>query len=275
MSDDTQERPPQPKEGSDKAITHHNPCGDVILWPNPLVLQKGTVVRDGPNHTKETRIRYSVDNFVAFIPPKGSKTCTKCSFMQFVNRSATDTATSQPSAKYSHPWQPDIKDWNKRKSPTFLDPMELIYDSDLVEHDTAHHALVRRDGPGFEYPAGQPPVSLLLHWDYKVYIVCKDADDTLKLVGLLEFSFDIEIDDKGVPTLKAPGKGQPGYPKLTSYCCNYNEDFLTWIDQWHAHNLAGKGDAPKSLRSFYSALPAMVDETIRSRRALYPVERKE
>jgi hypothetical protein len=83
-------------------------------------------------------------------------------------------------------------------------------------------------------------------------------------------------DGNGVATLKAPGKGQPGYPQLTSICCKPSDAFDKWIDQWHAHNIgSGNADAPKSLRSLYTAMPIIVDESVRSRRALHFVERLE
>lgn len=270
MSGDTIERPPQPKEGKTGPIKYHNPCGDVLLWPAPLELHKGTSIHQGPNGTKENWIRYAVDNLVAFIPPKGSK-CKQYGYMQFVNRTATDTKTKQPVTRYSHPWQPDIKDWDKRAKKTFLDPMELLYDPNLVEVDKAHNAVVRRDGPGYDHPPGKPPKDLSLHWDYKVYIICQDAEGALKVVGLLEFSFDIDIDAQGVPTLRAPEKGKPGYPNLTSICCNQNDTFDTWIDQWHAHNVL-PGQSMKSLRELFSVMPQLVDESVRSRRALHFIE---
>ncbi len=270
MSGDTIERPPQPAEGHAGAVRHHNPCGDVILWPAPFQLAKGTSVHDGPNGTKENWIRYAVDNLVAFVPPPGSK-CKEYGFMQFVNRTATNTTNHQAVPAYSHPWQPDIRGWNQRPRKTFLDPMELLYDPALVEVDRAHHALIRRDGPGYDFPPGRPPKNLTLHWDFKIYIVCKDAEGALKVVGLLEFSFDIDIDDKGVPTLRAPAEKQPGYPRLTSICCNQNDAFDTWIDQWHAHNVM-PARPMKSLRAMFSAMPQLVDESLRTRRALHFIE---
>ena len=71
MGDETIERPALPKEGSDKAVTQRNKCGLVVLYPNPLELQKGTIVHED-GATKETWTRYSVDEFIAFSPDRKS-----------------------------------------------------------------------------------------------------------------------------------------------------------------------------------------------------------
>ena len=68
------------------------------------------------------------------------------------------------------------------------------------------------------------------------------AED-LRVAAMLEFSFDIEIDAQGVPELKAPDKGKPGYPQITWICCNTNDAFDAWIDRWHAHSKHGTADA--------------------------------
>lgn len=276
MSDETVERPPQPKPGHPGAITRLNPCGDVILWPWPLELHRGTTTHQNPKtKTKETRIRYAVDNLVAIVPPKGRR-CPRYDFMQFVQRTGTDTTTGNAVPRYSHSWHPDIKDWDKRPAPTFLDPSELIYDPTLVTHDPTHDALIRRDGPGYEYPPGHPPKNLRLRWDFKLYVICHDAGGALKVVGLVEFGFEIVIDAKGVPTLNVPSPNQPGYPQFTAICCNTNDAFDAWIDQWHAHNVI-PGHPLKSLRTLYSLMPKLVDESVRTRRtphALKPVPRR-
>lgn len=271
MSGDTIERPPQPKPGSPGGITHHNPCGDVIIWPWPMQLDRGTSIHNRPDGGKETWIRYAVDNLVAFIPPRGSR-CKEYDFMQFVMRTATNTKTGNAVPRYAHPWRPDINGWEQRQPPTFLDPMELIYDPNLVSIDRAHHALIRRDGPGYDFPPGQPPKDLTLHWSFKLYIICKDATDALKVVALIEFGFEIAIDGQGVPTLNLPAAvGDDGYPNLTSICCNTNDAFDEWIDQWHAHTVVPNRPL-KSLRKLYSTMPKLIDESVRSRRVLHYIE---
>lgn len=266
MSDDTTttERPPMPKQGHGGPVSADAACGTVFMQPNPLALNSAVYYEIDPaTHAKTQMIRYSVDNYVGFVPPPGSP-CDYW-FIQSVERTTTqldangnDTGNKVPAM--SHEWQPDIAGWSKTKKK-FLDPKELAYDPKLVERQKKPRALRRRDGPGYSTPRNNPAKSLKMHWNFKTFIIC-DCPDGLKLAALVEFSFDVLIDKNGKPSL------QSVKTQATTFCCQFNDDFYEWIDQWHAHTpLASGSGEKKSLREYYSAIPKLIDEALRARKA--------
>ena len=162
--------------------------------------------------------------------------------MQFVKRETHDAgpdgAPGAPRPDESFDWNPDTRDWPDRTLKKFLDLRELIYEGDLVGPAKPPPGMSRRDGPGLAFPPGRPPKSLSVSWHFRVYVVCR-SEGGIKVIGLLEFGFRIWTDANGVATLVWPAPGDPDFPKLTKICCNPDDTFQTFIDQWHYHPHTG------------------------------------
>ena len=261
-------RPGKPPDGVSEQ--RNKGCGAwfVMFIPFPPRLVSGREQIRRPDKSTETRRRWSLDNVVYFYPNLRND-CKNYGFIQFVKRTSHKTNAAgenhEPEPRYTHEWQPDVEGWGERKTKKYTDLGEIIYDGGRV-HKVSPKGLSREDGPGLAHPWGRPPKNLRIAWEFKLYVVC---DDGAKAVGLLEFGFGIHFDSQGRPSLEFPAAGEDGHPKLHEYCCQGNDDYFEWIDQWHYHpKLSELPRDDEQRKKELRQARYVVDQSIRSRRSL-------
>jgi len=201
----------------------------------------------GKGSRKRRYVRWSFDNLIYFFP-NPENNCKTYAFMQFVKRTGRRITFKDGGYKegailksWTHDWRPDLEDWEKRKPGGFIDPDELIYklqsrtSKDGQKKTRTHGAagMVRRDGPGYAYPVGtKAPASFKLSYKFRVYAVC-DVKTDLKVLGYVEYGFDIIVDKHGRPTLEfKDNKNIWKNFSVTTICCKKSKEFEAWINQW-------------------------------------------
>lgn len=277
----TRTRPPRPHRGRRRGSTpsgvreaRQEGCGAWFLQfiPDPPQLVQGNITVTRENGAREQHRRWSLDNVVYFYPNLDNE-CQGYEFMQFAKRTVSvlnpdGTDSGRVVRRLSHDWQPDVEGWKDRAVKKFLDLGEIIYNGDRV-HDVNPKGRRRDDGPGFSYPFGHPPKNRKFCWEFKLYVVC---DGGAKVVGKLEFSFCIIVGADGAPRLEFPAEGEEGSPSRQDICCNVDESFMEWIDQWHAHTpLSGLPREPGERRQELRQMRSLVDESMKTRRSFRPL----